>query len=246
MARSDRLMRLTQALRRRRHPVTAAWLSEELTVSERTIYRDIVSLQASGVPVRGEAGIGYVLESGFDLPPLMLTAEECEALMLGARFVRERGDTGLVRIIDDAIAKIEAVLPENVKLALREASLFAPVFGDQAEEIIDLETLRHAVRDNRKICVRYRDLSGKETERVLWPILLGYFERTRGLVAWCELRGDFRHFRTDRILELTVLDQGLPRRRAVLLKEWEKTKPKRPEGQRGCPLSTPEPDAPRS
>ena len=153
MARSDRLMRLTQALRRRRHPVTAAWLSEELTVSERTIYRDIVSLQASGVPVRGEAGIGYVLESGFDLPPLMLTAEECEALMLGARFVRERGDTGLVRIIDDAIAKIEAVLPENVKLALREASLFAPVFGDQAEEIIDLETLRHAVRDNRMICV---------------------------------------------------------------------------------------------
>lgn len=224
MARSDRLLALTQALRRRRHPVTAATLAEETAVSERTIYRDIASLQASGVPIRGEAGVGYILESGFDLPPLMLTAEECEALMLGARFVRQRGDAGLGRVVDDAIAKIEAVLPEGVRLALREASLYAPVFSAMPPEVISVEELRRAVRDNRKIRLRYRDLSERESERTVWPVLLGYFERTRGLVAWCELRGDFRHFRTDRMLELTVLDERPPRRRAVLLKEWEKTR----------------------
>lgn len=224
MARSDRLMTLTQALRRRRHPVTAATLAEETAVSERTIYRDIASLQASGVPIRGEAGIGYVLENGFDLPPLMLTAEECEALMLGARFVRQRGDAALGRVIDDAIAKIEAVLPENLRLSLREASLYAPVFGAMPSEVISVEDLRRAVRDNRKIRLRYRDLSERETTRIVWPVLLGYFERTRGLVAFCEMRNDFRHFRTDRMLELEVLETRPPRRRAVLLKEWEKTR----------------------
>lgn len=224
MARSDRLLVLTQALRRRRHPVTAMVLAEETSVSERTIYRDIASLQASGVPIRGEAGVGYVLESGFDLPPLMLTAEECEALMLGARFVRQRGDGALRRVIDDAIAKIEAVLPENLKLALQEASLYAPVFAAMPAEVISVEELRRAVRDNHKIRVRYRDIAENETTRVLWPVLLGYFERSRGLIAWCELRGDFRHFRTDRMQSLEVLDERPPRRRAVLLKEWEKAR----------------------
>lgn len=240
MARSDRLMVLTQALRRRRHPVTAAVLAEETAVSERTIYRDIASLQASGVPIRGEAGIGYILESGFDLPPLMLTAEECEALMLGARFVRQRGDTALGRVIDDAIAKIEAVLPENLRLSLREGSLYAPVFGAMPSEIISVEELRRAVRDNCKIRIRYRDLSERESVRVVWPVLLGYFERTRGLVAWCELRGDFRHFRTDRMQELEVLADRPPRRRAVLLKEWEKARAAEHAGKEaaGCtPMS---------
>ena len=224
MARSDRLLVLTQALRRRRLPVTALALAEETRVSERTIYRDIASLQASGVPIRGEAGIGYVLEAGFDLPPLMLTAEECEALMLGARFVRQRGDTSLQRVIDDAISKIEAVLPDNVRLSLQEASLYAPFFGAMPEDVVSLEELRRAVRENRKIHLRYRDLNERETQRVLWPVLLGYFERTRGLIAWCELRRDFRHFRTDRMLELTVLDERPPRRRALLLKEWERAR----------------------
>lgn len=222
MARSDRLLALTQALRRRRHPVTALALAQEAGVSERTIYRDIASLQASGAPIRGEAGVGYVLEPGFDLPPLMLTPEECEALMLGARFVRERGDAGLVRVIDDAIAKVEAVLPDGLRLALREASLFAPVFGAPFRDRVPVEELRRAVRENRKVRIRYSDINQRETERTLWPILLGYFEKTRGLIAWCELRQDFRHFRTDRMLALTVLDQQPPKRRAVLVREWEK------------------------
>lgn len=235
MARSDRLITLTQTLRRHRSPVTAAALAQETNVSERTIYRDIASLQASGVPVRGEAGIGYVLEAGFDLPPLMLTPEECEALMLGARFVRERGDTGLVRVIEDAMAKIEAVLPENLRLALRESSLYAPVFGAMPQDRISGEILRRAMRENRKLCLHYRDLSERETTRIVWPVLLGYFERTRGLVAWCELRGDFRHFRTDRMLTMEVLEERAPRRRAVLLKEWERQR-EQYTGMGDCPV----------
>lgn len=223
MSRADRLSVLTQSLRRRRTPVTAAALAEETGVSERTIYRDIATLQASGVPVRGEAGFGYVLEAGFDLPPLMLTPEECEALMLGARFVRQRGDAALSRVIDDAIAKIEAVLPEKLRLALSEASLYAPVFGAMPRDVISFEALRAAVRDNRKIRIRYKDLKEQESERVLWPVLIGYFEKTRGLVAWCEMRQDFRHFRTDRMLELAILDERPPKRRAVLQREWERT-----------------------
>lgn len=237
MARSDRLIALTQALRRHRFPVTAATLARETGVSERTIYRDIATLEATGVPVRGEAGVGYVLEAGFDLPPLMLNAEECEALMLGARFVRERGDDSLVRVIDDAMAKIEAVLPEDIRLALRESSLFAPAFGASAAVTISEAALRRAIRENRKVRLHYRDLSERETHRTVWPVLVGYFERTRGLMAWCELRSDFRHFRTDRILAMEVLNQQPPRRRAILLKEWERQLER--EKEEGCGVYTP-------
>lgn len=221
MARSDRLLTLTQALRRRRRPVTAATLAAELAVSERTIYRDVASLQGTGVPIRGEAGIGYILEPGYDLPPLMLTPEEAEALMLGARFVRERGDPDLQRIIDDAIAKIEAVLPETTRLSLREAPLYAPVFGTLPVDRISADQLRRAVRENRKLRMRYRDLKGDETTRVVWPILVSYFERSRVLVAFCELRQDFRTFRTDRIEVVETLDERLPVRRAILFRQFE-------------------------
>ncbi len=221
MARADRLMQLTQALRRHRRPVTAAALAEETGVSERTIYRDIISLQISGVPVRGEAGIGYVLESGFDLPPLMFTPEECEALMLGLRFVRERSDSGLQRVIDDTRAKIEAILPPALKESFNSASLFAPVYRQREVARIDEGALRRALREWRKIRIRYRDVKEEETNRVIWPVALGYFETTRGLSAWCEMRQGFRHFRTDRIEELTLLDEKIPRRRALLIRDWE-------------------------
>jgi predicted DNA-binding transcriptional regulator YafY len=221
MARADRLMQLTQVLRRYRRPVTAAALAEETRVSERTIYRDIISLQISGVPVRGEAGIGYVLESGFDLPPLMLTAEECEALMLGLRFARDRADPAFQRVIDDTRAKIEAILPANLRDTFNSAPLFAPTYRAQMPGGIDESQLRRALRESRKIRIQYRDAKDEVTERVLWPVLMGYFETTRGLIGWCELRAGFRHFRTDRILELEVLEQRMPRRRLVLMKEWE-------------------------
>jgi predicted DNA-binding transcriptional regulator YafY len=221
MARADRLMQLTQALRRHRRPVTAAVLAEETGVSERTIYRDIISLQVSGVPVRGEAGIGYVLESGFDLPPLMFTPEECEALMLGLRFVRDRSDSGLQRVIDDTRAKIEAILPPALKESFNSASLFAPVCRPREVARIDEGALRRALREWRKIRIRYRDVKEELTIRVIWPVALGYFETTRGLSAWCEMRQGFRHFRTDRIEELSLLDEKIPRRRALLMRDWE-------------------------
>ncbi|MCA3597940.1 MAG: YafY family transcriptional regulator [Methylobacterium sp.] len=221
MARADRLIQLTQALRRHRRPVTAAMLAEETGVSERTIYRDIISLQVSGVPVRGEAGIGYVLESGFDLPPLMFTPEECEALMLGLRFVRDRSDAGLQRVIDDTRAKIEAILPPALKESFNTAPLFAPVYRPREVSRIDESLLRRALREWRKIRIRYRDGKEEETIRVVWPVALGYFETTRGLSAWCEMRQGFRHFRTDRIEELTSLDEKIPRRRTLLMRDWE-------------------------
>ena len=221
MARADRLMQLTQVLRRYRRPVTATMLAEETGVSERTIYRDIISLQVSGVPVRGEAGIGYVLESGFDLPPLMFTPEECEALMLGLRFVRDRSDPGLQKVIDDTRAKIEAILPPALKESFNSSSLYAPVYRPREIAKVDEGLLRRALREWRKIRIRYRDAKDEVTERVLWPVGIGYFETTRGLSAWCEMRQGFRHFRTDRIEELTLLDEKIPRRRALLMRDWE-------------------------
>lgn len=239
MARSERLLTLTQALRRRRRPVTAATLAAELQVSERTIYRDVASLQGTGVPIRGEAGIGYILEPGYDLPPLMLTPEEGEALMLGARFVRERGDPELRRIIDDAIAKIEAVLPESTRLSLREAPLYAPLYGSLPIDRISASQMRRAVRDNRKLWISYRDPNGQETERTVWPVLLGYFERSRVLIGFCELRQDFRTFRTDRMLAIQVLDERLPLRRAVLLRQWEKHVAEQEWGRQDCASGAP-------
>ncbi|WP_284176825.1 YafY family protein [Rhabdaerophilum sp. SD176] len=239
MARSERLLTLTQALRRRRRPVTAATLAAELQVSERTIYRDVASLQGTGVPIRGEAGIGYILEPGYDLPPLMLTPEEGEALMLGARFVRERGDPELRRIIDDAIAKIEAVLPESTRLSLREAPLYAPLYGSLPLDRISTSQMRRAVRDNRKLRIGYRDPNGQETERTVWPVLLGYFERSRVLIGFCELRQDFRTFRTDRIETIQVLEERPPLRRAVLLRQWEKHVAEQEWGRQDCASGAP-------
>lgn len=224
MARAERLIALTQALRRRRRPVTANQLADELRVSDRTIYRDIVTLQGSGVPIRGEAGVGYILDAGFDLPPLMFTVEECEALMLGARFVRERADPQLVRAVEDAIAKIEAVLPAALRPHLAEAPLYAPIFGEPALDVVDVAVLRGAMREGRKIRLAYRDVAGSETIRILWPVLIAYYEQKCGLVAWCELRADFRFFRTDRMLALDVLSERIPRRRAVLVREWERSR----------------------
>ncbi len=235
MARADRLMQLTQALRRHRRPVTAAALAEETGVSERTIYRDIISLQISGVPVRGEAGIGYVLESGFDLPPLMFTPEECEALMLGLRFVRDRSDASLQRVIDDTRAKIEAILPPALKESFNSAPLFAPVFRQREVARIDESLLRRALREWRKIRIRYRDVKEEVTTRVIWPVALGYFETTRGLSAWCEMRQGFRLFRTDRIEELGLLDEKIPRRRALLMRDWEEAVKREREA---CPTSS--------
>ncbi len=222
MPRSDRLLSLVQTLRRRRQPVTAGELARELEVSVRTIYRDIGVLVGSRVPIRGEAGIGYVLEPGFDLPPMMLTPDEIEAILIGMRFVRSRGDPILSRAADDVIAKVGAVLPSGLQPVLFDGGLYAPSYCDSVvREAIDVSPLREAIRKNLKVEMDYRDGEGNPSRRTIWPFGLAYFESIRVVMAWCELRESFRHFRTDRIVSLQT-GPRYPERRAVLMRRWEK------------------------
>ncbi|MCZ8147105.1 MAG: YafY family protein [Roseomonas sp.] len=218
MSRAARLLDLVQALRRRRRAVPAAALAEELGVSLRTIYRDIATLVAQGAPIEGEAGLGYVLRPGFLLPPLMLGEDEVDAVILGMRMVANRSDTGLARAAEDALAKILAVLPPEMEDADLSSGLLAgPKRAGQAQH---LDMIRQALRDERKLCLRYADKTGRATERRVWPVALGFFAEAEVLAAWCELRQAFRHFRLDRIAEARALDERLPRRRRLLLAEW--------------------------
>lgn len=223
MRRADRLFRIIQVLRRRRRPVTAQEIAEELEASVRTIYRDIAQLMADRVPIRGEAGMGYVLEGGFDMPPLMLTADEIEAAMLGAQWVMGRGDAALKRAASDLVAKIGAVIPEHLRPVLMEPSASAsPAMPDAPADVIDMARVRTAIRTQGKIRLAYRDEKGVETARIVWPIAVSYWERVRLIVAWCELRRGFRHFRTDRIAAYEFLDGRYPTARARLMAQWKK------------------------
>jgi predicted DNA-binding transcriptional regulator YafY len=192
-----------------------------LEVSVRTVYRDIASLIGERVPIRGEAGIGYVLEGGFDMPPLMFTVDELEAAMLGLRWVARRGDRQLSRAARDAVAKIGAVLPEALKPFLFDTSLVVPPRPWMAADAVDVAGLRAAIRNGRKVEIRYHNEANEVTKRVIWPLGVAYFEATRNVIAWCELREAFRYFRTDRIEEIAYLDQRYPGRRKALLKNWQ-------------------------
>jgi predicted DNA-binding transcriptional regulator YafY len=210
---------LLQALRGRRRPVTAAALAETLEVSERTIYRDIATLTASGAPIAGEAGVGYVLKPGFFLPPLMFSVDEVEAIMLGLRYVDQRGDAVLTGAASSARAKIAAVLP-----AEGQATLSAPLtmpgpplrFPDNA---VPLALLRAAIRAQHRLDIAYVDAQGRRSRRTVWPIQLGFMDSARVLGAWCERRRDFRTFRTDRILSAAE-GERYPARRNDLLREF--------------------------
>jgi predicted DNA-binding transcriptional regulator YafY len=220
MRRADRLLRLIQILRRHRRPVTGDVMARELEVSLRTIYRDIADLVTDGVPIRGEAGVGYVLGEGYDLPPMMFTTDELEAVMLGLRWVERRGDADLARAAQDTAAKIGAMIPERLRPVLFDAALLVPPRFNQTIERIDVGKLRMAIRDGRKVQVAYRDEKGAATTRVIWPIAVSYFDAQRLIVAWCELRKDFRSFRTDRMQMMDVMPEKYPGRRKVLLKTW--------------------------
>ncbi|MBV9219869.1 MAG: YafY family transcriptional regulator [Methylobacteriaceae bacterium] len=222
MARTDRLLALVQLLRRHRRAVTADLIAEELDVSVRTIYRDISTLIASRVPIRGEAGVGYILEPGFDLPPMMFTTDEVEAVLVGMRWLRVRGDTALAKAADDVLAKVGAVLPSSLQPLLFDGGLFAPTFRGRGEAPrIDEASLREAIRRERKISITYADQDGTRTSRTVWPFGLSFFNNAHVIMAWCELREDFRHFRTDRIHDLSLLEDRYPVRRTKLLRRWE-------------------------
>ncbi len=224
MSRSARLLALMQSLRRHRRPVTAARLAEELGVSARTVYRDIATLSAEGASIEGEAGIGYVLRPGYFLPPLMLGEDEIEALVLGLAWAREHGDGALARAAREALAKIAAVLPAELGEAAEVPRLLAGTRGGApAEPAVELAMIRQAIREERSLHLDYADELGRGTRRTVWPIALAFFDRARLLVAWCELRQDFRHFRTDRIAAAAIDRRRYPRRRRALLREWQGT-----------------------
>ncbi len=220
MSRSERLLDLLNALRRRRRPVSGRELAEEMGVSLRTLYRDIASLQAQGATIEGEPGVGYVLRPGYLLPPLMFPPEEIEALALGSRWVAERADPRLREAALAALARIAAVLPGDLREGLEAEALFVVPGAPLPVDRVDPALLRKAIRTERKLKLCYRDEAGAASERIVWPFALAFFDRVRLLVGWCELRDDFRHFRTDRIETAEVEEARYPRRRAVLMKAW--------------------------
>ena len=226
MRRADRLLAIIQILQRRRSLITAAAMAEELEVSTRTIYRDMAVLMATGVPVEGEAGVGYMLREGYDLPPLMFGIDEIEAIMLGARLVAAAGDRSLARAAASAIAKIGQVLPQDRNGAERYAHLIAPaggtLGGDMAERPPpqDLGELRRSIRQERKIRFSYEDRHGALSRRTVRPLALVFVDGYRMLIGWCELRGDFRTFRTDRMKAVRHLDDRFAGQGRSLLQRY--------------------------
>jgi predicted DNA-binding transcriptional regulator YafY len=232
MRRADRLFQIIQILRRTNRPITAGRLAEELEVSTRSVYRDVADLIAQRVPIRGEAGSGYVLARDFDMPPLMLTPDEIEAAALGAQWVAERGDAVLAAAARDLIAKIEAAVPERLRPFIAEPTIGAPASKGTARDGLDMARTRAWIRAGRKIRIRYRDQHDEDSQRTIWPVIIGYAETVRLLAAWCELRQDFRHFRTDRIVAAEFLDERHDARPGDLMKRWKR----RIEKERGVRL----------
>jgi predicted DNA-binding transcriptional regulator YafY len=219
MNRTERLFALMDALRRHRRPVTAASLADELAVSMRTIYRDVQVLIGLGAPIDGEAGLGYLLRPGFFLPPLMFSEDELEALVLGAQWVARQSDTALTQAASNALAKIAAASPKDLRDAMANTGLWVAT-AETARAAVDVKIVREAIRREQTLQIAYVAETGVPTERAIWPIAMAFYERRQTVAAWCELRNAFRHFRTDRITAMTLTGQRYPRRRAELVKAW--------------------------
>ena len=220
MSRAARLLLLLQAFRGRRLPVTAAELARSLEVSERTIYRDLAELAAQGAPIEGEAGVGYILRPGLFLPPLMLSEDEVEAVMLGLRYVDQRGDEVLTRAAAAALAKIGSVLSSEAQAVLAApVAIPGPDGYGFPENAVPLTELRGAIRSQKRLRITYVDGRRNRTDRVVWPFQLGFTNDARVLAAWCETRRAFRFFRTDRILS-AALGERYPARRVDLLRDF--------------------------
>ncbi|HTJ56128.1 MAG TPA: YafY family protein [Devosiaceae bacterium] len=222
MDKTERLFAIMDALRRHRHPVTAQALAEEQGVSVRTLYRDVQTLIGLGAPIDGESGVGYLLRPGFFLPPLMFSANELDALVLGARWVEARPDAPLAKAARSALGKIATASPEDLRDRLANTGLW-PVRSNW-ENIADkplLAVIREAMRSETAVEIAYEDESGNASSRAIWPVSLAYYEEKQIVAAWCTLRNDFRHFRTDRIATAVATEARFGKRRAVLAKEWE-------------------------
>jgi predicted DNA-binding transcriptional regulator YafY len=208
--RADRLFQIIQLLRRRRSATTARRIAERLGTSERTVYRDVRDLMLAGTPIDGEAGVGYRIRPGYDLPPLMFDAQELQALVFGARIVRQFGDQALARASDTVLAKVATVVPKELEALLTETRLFVPNITSGARWSQGLEAAREALIARRKLRFTYASAEGVTTERIVRPLGVFFWGRTWTLAAWCELRNDFRNFRLDRASGTTVLDQRFP------------------------------------
>lgn len=220
MSRSHRLLSLLQELRARRRPVTADALAASLGISVRTVYRDINVLRVQGARIDGEAGFGYVLRPGFMLPPLMFTPDEIEVILIGASWVARRKDLAMESSARSTLAKISAVLPGELTDVLDVPRLLVGPVSAGPASTVDAGIIRSAIRGERKLTIAYVDASASPSQRTIWPVAIGVFEDTQMLAAWCELRNDYRHFRLDRIRQLEVLEDRMPRRRAAMYREW--------------------------
>lgn len=217
MTRTQRLLELLQILRAHRYPVTALTLSANLKISVRTVYRDIKTLQHQGVCIEGSAGIGYIINSDYHLPPLVFTAQELNALTLGLNWVCHNTDADFKKNAKKAIAKIRAVIPDRLQEHIEYQSYLT---GPTERECYGFGDIHHAINERKKITITYSDKNNAVSSRVIWPVALVYMESCWLLAGWCEMRNDFRHFRTDRIKKITVLSSTYPESRAILLKRW--------------------------
>jgi predicted DNA-binding transcriptional regulator YafY len=219
MTKSNRLFDIMQVLRRHRTPVAGTALAREAGVSLRTIYRYIAALQAMGAEIDGEPGVGYVLRPTFLLPPLMFSEQELHAIALGAQWVTRQTDPAMALAADDVLGKIGAVLPADLRHILHDNAFHV---GRRREEpqSVDLQIIRQAMREQRKLFIGYRNPNGTATERTIWPISLGFVEARRFVAGWCELRHDFRLFRIDRIEHAELTTERYPGRRRDLVKQW--------------------------
>jgi predicted DNA-binding transcriptional regulator YafY len=220
MRKAERLFQIIQILRRSSRPVTSAQLADELEVARRTIYRDIAHLIGQRVPIEGEAGFGYVLDPKYDMPPLMLTPEEIEAVVLGVQMVAKLGDATITNAARDVMAKIASTIPsELLPVTVEPAVSLKP--GEVIEgSMFDTRPLRRAIREGRKMRLEYCAANGEVTHRIVWPVLLGYEEARCLLIAWCETKQAFRHFRTERILNLEVLEETIGVSKGRLRQQW--------------------------
>ncbi|HTC11818.1 MAG TPA: YafY family protein [Acetobacteraceae bacterium] len=221
MRRADRLFDIIQRLRTARGPLTAAAIAAPLEVTVRTVYRDIAALQARRVPIEGAAGIGYVLRRGFDLPPLMFTTEEVDAIVTGVRLLRRLRDPKLQDAADSVLAKVGTVLPEQLRAHLLAAPMYVSSGSTPSAKGVDLAEVRSAIRASRKLRIAYLDAQDRRTQRTIWPIAMAYYVDVTLIAAWCELRNDFRHFRVDRITRSTTLDERFEADHAKLLAAWQ-------------------------
>ena len=207
MRRADRLFLIIHALRGRRSALPGHALAQTLGVSARTVYRDVADLQRSGVPIEGEAGVGYMLRRGADIPPLMFTADELEALVVGTRFVRAFGGEHLGQSASAALLKIQAVLPAELRERGRRTRIFAPPRGDRIEATGLIDRLHAAIASRHVLRLDYRDQDGRSSLRDVEPLCLAFWGGAWTLGAWCRLRVDFRSFRPDRIASFDAVER---------------------------------------